>query len=112
MRFHEGYYFHDIPLTPAGAIIDTKYSHGCIRLPSAIVRTVYDWTRIGARVQIYRASLVKDAASPVVYFLTDNGLRRRIADPVAFNAHGFRWENIVTIPSGELAALPLGEVLY
>jgi hypothetical protein len=112
MRFFEGYYFHDIPLTPGGAIINTKYSHGCIRLPSTMVRQIYDWTRVGAHVQVYRADLVKDDSSPTVYHLTEDGYRQPIANLQAFTAHGYQWEKVVVIPSAELAGLVLGSTIY
>lgn len=112
MRFHQGYYFHDIPLTPAGARIETKYSHGCIRLPTSIVRSVYDWAKVGAHVQIFRAELAKDSLSPTVYYLTEDGFRKPIASLEAFAARGFQWDRVVVLPYEELAVLPLGDTLY
>jgi hypothetical protein len=112
MRFYQGYYFHDIPLTPTGTLITTKYSNGCIRLPNATARLMYDWTRIGARVVVYRADLARSDASPTVYYLTDDGYRRPVANPEAFAAHGFTWDRVAVVPYEELAALPLGSPLY
>jgi hypothetical protein len=112
MRFHEGYYFHDIPLTPGGAKITTRYSHGCIRLPSDLVQGIYDWTKVGAYVQVYRAYLVKDDTGPMVYKLTEDGYRQPIATESAFISRGFRWEDIAVVPAPEIAGLPLGPTLY
>lgn len=112
MRFFEGYYFHDIPLTPGGVIINTKYSHGCIRLATSLVRQVYNWTQVGARVQVYRADLVRDGISPTVYHLTEDGRREPIATESAFTARGYQWANVAIIPAAELAGLTLAQTLY
>lgn len=112
MRFYEGYYFHDIPLYIDGTVITTKYSWGCIRIPNDFAQTFYDWTRVGAYVEIYRASLVKNSSDPRVYHLTEDGLRQPIATEQAFISRGFRWQDIAVIPTEELDALPQGEMLY
>lgn len=111
LRFFQGYYFHDIPLTPAGAIINTKYSHGCIRLPTTLAREVFEWTRVGAYVEIYDVFLARVEDSTTVYFLTPDGFREPIANPEAFLAHGFHWEDVSVLPDQELLGLPLGPTI-
>lgn len=106
LRFFEGYYFHDIPLTPAGELIDTKYSHGCIRLPTLIAEDVFNWTNIGAYVEIYNASLVRADDSPMVYLLTFDGYKQHIANEQTFLARGYRWQDVAVVPSAELASMP------
>jgi hypothetical protein len=46
--FHRGYAIHgyrSVPIYPA--------SHGCLRVPPADARAVYDWIRMGTRVDVY-----------------------------------------------------------
>jgi hypothetical protein len=112
MRFYQGYYFHDIPLTPAGAKITTRYSLGCIRLATGLASEVYGWTRIGARVQVYRAQLAKSIGSDTVYLLDAQGNRQPFASERAFTSRGYRWEDIAVVPAAELDALTLGASLY
>lgn len=112
MRFYEGYYFHDIPLTPSGKIIDTKYSHGCIRLPSDLAHMMYDWVNVGAYVEVYSSSLVRADDQQTVYHLTEDGQRQPISSERAFNAHGYQWKNVVVVPSAELEGLPLAATIY
>ena len=111
MRFFGGYYFHDIPLTRNGVKIDTKYSHGCIRLPSDLAAEMFQWTHVGAYVQIYNSQLVRSETAPMVYLLTEDGFRQPIATAEAFIAHGYHWEDVVTIPDVEVAGLPLGPTI-
>lgn len=108
MRFYEGYYFHDIPLTPSGYLIQTRYSHGCIRLPHEFAQEVFNWTRVGAYVEIYDATLVRAENDPRVYWLSEDGQRRPIESERAFLAHGFRWEQVAVVPPAEVYGLPLG----
>lgn len=111
LRFHQGYYFHAIPLTPAGAIINTRYSHGCIRLPDGFIEEIFAWAKVGTRVEIYRAHLARADDAPTVYLLTNDGYRMPIATEEAFIAHGFRWEQVVPIPSAELGLMPMGDAI-
>ncbi len=112
MRFYEGYYFHDIPLTPQGAVIDTKYSHGCIRLPTALAQEMFAWTKVGAYVEIYDTSLVRaDDNTPTVYLLTADGYKHPFASAQAFLSRGYQWPRVAVIPAVEIASMPLGGTL-
>ena len=111
MRFYEGYYFHDIPLTPAGKIIDTKYSHGCIRLPTELAKEMFDWTNVGAYVEIYSSRLARADDADTVYLLTEDGYRQPIASERAFVSHGYRWQDVVVVPPAELASMPIGGIV-
>ena len=107
LRFsNKGYYLHDIPLTMAGVPIDTKYSHGCIRLPHALAEEMFAWTNVGAYVEIYDASLARAEDSPMVYLLTEDGLRIPIPTEADFIAHGYHWKDVAIIPAEELNGLP------
>ncbi len=107
LRFYEGYYFHDIPLTMKGKVIDTKYSHGCIRLPNALAPELFSWAKVGAYVEIYNTSLVRPDNEQTVYLLTADGHRYAIATEEAFLSHGYRWESVAVVPPAEIAAMPL-----
>lgn len=111
LRFHGGYYFHDIPLTPKGQIINTLYSHGCIRLPTELAKELFAWARVGAYVEIYDSKLVRAEDAPTVYFLTADGYRQPIATEQAFMASGYRWQDVVVVPPEELASIPAGEII-
>jgi L,D-transpeptidase-like protein len=111
MRFFEGYYFHDIPLTPDGYLIRTRYSHGCIRLPHDLAQKMFQWVRIGAHVEIYNATLVRAEHDQRVYWLSEDGQRRPIASEASFIANGFRWEDVVVVPPAEVYGLPIGATL-
>ncbi len=111
MRFFEGYYFHDIPLTPDGRIINTKYSHGCIRLPTALAKEMFDWTNVGAYVEVYNASLAREEHSEKVYRLNEDGTRQHIVSQAAFTAHGYHWEDVAVVPDLELSGLIVGPAL-
>lgn len=110
VRFNGPYYFHDIPLIKkTGAIITTRYSHGCIRLPSALAEEMFNWANIGAYVEIYDASLARaDDGSSTVYLLTVDGYRYAIASEHAFIERGYRWTDVAVLPAAELTALPSG----
>ncbi len=112
MRFFGGYYFHDIPLTPAGAIINTKYSHGCIRLPTVLANEMFAWTNVGAYVEIYSSALARADGTQTVYSLSEDGTRRPVASERAFISHGFRWQDVAVVPPEELDGLVLGAPLY
>ncbi len=111
MRFFEGYYFHDIPLTPAGKIIDTKYSNGCIRLPTALATEMFAWTNVGAYVEIYSSKLARADDSPRVYLLTEDGYRQPIMTEHAFTSRGYLWKDVVVVPPAELSSMPLGTTI-
>lgn len=104
VRFYNGYYFHGLPYTRSGKIIDTQYSNGCVRLGPGLDEKVYHWAEIGTKVQIYKARLVKSAEQPAVYLLTEDGTKEWIPNPEIFNSRGFKWQDIATIPLVELAA--------
>lgn len=108
MRFFEGYYFHDIPLYPNGQVITTKYSAGCIRLPTDLATEMFTWTKIGAYVDIFNASLVRADDADTVYLLTVDGYKHPIASAAVFAARGYRWSDVVSEPAVELAAMPTG----
>lgn len=111
LRFFGGYYFHAIPSTPDGALITTRYSAGCIRLPDGLIQEVYNWARIGTRVEIYRARLARADNAPAVYLLTEDGHRQPIASERAFLSRGYKWSDVATIPSAELASMPIGGMI-
>jgi hypothetical protein len=108
LRFNGPYYFHDIPLIKAtGEIIRTRYSHGCIRLPTGFAEEMFNWAHVGAYVEIYNATLARADDSPAVYLLTVDGYRQPIASEREFLARGYRWQDVAVLPSAELAAIPL-----
>ncbi len=107
LRFNGPYYFHDIPLTKKGEIIRTRYSHGCIRLPTGFAEEMFTWARIGAYVEIYNASLARADDGIMVYQLTVDGYRKPILTEQEFLARGYRWQDVAVIPAVELAALPV-----
>lgn len=113
VRFNGPYYFHDIPLIKkTGEIVQTRYSHGCIRLPSTLAEEVFNWANIGAYVEIYDASLARaDNESSTVYLLTVDGYRYAIASERTFIARGYRWQDVTILPAAELAALRSGGTL-
>jgi len=53
---------------------------------------------------------VVKGSSKAIYII-ENGFRRRIPDPATFEALGFLWSRVKTIPNPELEAIPLGEAL-
>ena len=108
LRFYEGYYFHDIPLYPSGEVITTRYSAGCIRLPTALAANMFDWAHIGAYVEIYSAKLARAEDAQTVYLLTEDGYRQPIATEHAFLSRGYQWKDVVVVPAGELSGLPIG----
>lgn len=108
MRFYEGYYFHDIPLYPNGQVITTKYSAGCIRLPTALATEMFAWTKVGAYVEIFNASLVRADDADTVYLLTVDGYKHPIASAAAFERRGYKWSDVVLEPAEELAQMPSG----
>jgi len=112
MRFHQGYYIHDIPSWPNGNEITTRYSLGCVRLAHDLAPEVYSWAQVGAQVQTHWTELAREAASPTVYKLTADGYRHRIATERAFTSRGYRWEDVAIVHPAELAALPLADTLY
>lgn len=112
MRFHQGYYFHDIPYWPNGNEVRTRYSLGCIRLSREEAPLMYGWARVGTRVEINRYTLAKTAESDRVYQLTPDGARHPIDSELAFSTRGFRWSDIAVVPNAELQALALGATLY
>ena len=111
LRFYNGYYIHDIPLTLSGQLISTQYSAGCVRLDSNLAPEVFDWAEIGTRVEIYKAQLVKTAEAPMVYLLTKDGLCQPIASPEVFQAQGFHWQDVAVIPAAEILGYPQGSLI-
>ena len=108
LRFSDkGYCFHDIPLTLAGARINTTYSHGCVRLPTVLAQEMFAWTNVGAYVEIYDASLARADGTLMVYLLNEDGSRVPIATEADFVARGYRWEDVAVVPAAELDGLPL-----
>ena len=108
MRFYEGYFFHDIPLYPNGKVITTKYSGGCIRLPTALATEMYAWVNVGAYVEIFNSSLAKADDSDTVYLLTEDGYKQAIPNERVFAARGYKWSDVAVVPAAELAAMPSG----
>jgi hypothetical protein len=107
LRFNGPYYFHDIPLIKkTGDIIRTRYSHGCIRLPTGFAEEVFNWANIGAYVEIYDASLARADNGTTVYQLTVDGYRKPIASEQEFLSRGYRWQDVAVMPAAELAAIP------
>ncbi len=111
MRFFGGYYFHDIPLYPSGEVITTRYSAGCIRLPTALAIEMFAWTNIGAYVEIYSARLARADDSPTVYLLTEDGYRQPISTERAFLSRGYQWKDVAVVPPAELASMPIGGMI-
>lgn len=112
MRFYQGYYFHDIPLTPDGLLIKTRYSHGCVRLPNDFAVSFFDWANVGADVHVYRSHLARTSDGTRVYLLTEDGARRPISSEAAFLRQGYWWQDVAVVPRAEIAGLPLGEPIY
>jgi hypothetical protein len=54
--------------------------------------------------------VAKCPGSPHVYRL-ENGTKRWIVDIPAFEAEGYRWEDVQTLDCGTLAAMPMGETI-
>jgi hypothetical protein len=52
-------------------------------------------------------ALVKEASSPAVFVLLD-GRRRLITSAAEFEANGFLWSNVRTVPDGALVTIPDG----
>lgn len=111
MRFYGGYYFHDIPLYPSGKVITTKYSAGCIRLPTEFATPMFDWVNIGAYVEIYNARLVRAENTLTVYLLTEDGYRQPIATERAFLSRGYQWKDVAVVPPAELSGLVMGALI-
>lgn len=107
LRFYGSYFLHGLPTTLSGRIIDTPYSNGCVRLPVGLDEEIFNWADIGTKVEIYNSSLVKSPEALTVYYLTPDGTKEPISSPEEFVSRGFRWKDIVTIPSLELNSLPL-----
>lgn len=53
--------------------------------------------------QLPNGSLVKTAAAADVY-LIDEGMKRHVTSPVAFESWGYRWSDIQTVSAAQLAA--------
>ncbi len=107
VRFYSHYYMHGIPTYKDGRPYYSIYSSGCIRLGPGIDQKLYSWADIGTKVEIYNSSLVKSSNALTVYYLNQDGTKEPISSPEEFVGRGFRWQDIQTIPSVELDALPL-----
>ena len=105
LRFNGPYYLHGLPTTLSGQLINTLYSHGCVRLPAGLDEEIFNWADIGTKVEIYNSSLVKSDDSSKVYYLNTDGTKEPISNPDEFLRRGFHWQDIQTIPSVELDAL-------
>jgi hypothetical protein len=55
-------------------------------------------------------TLIMSPTSPAIY-LIEGGQRRWIPDPTTFEAMGFRWENVQTLPDVAVNQIPLGPPL-
>jgi hypothetical protein len=63
----------------------------------------------------FESTKIKTAGNPTVYILEQDGeelVRRGIPSAGVFLSQGWRWPEIVTIPSGEMAGYPSGELLF
>jgi hypothetical protein len=102
LRFFQGYFIHDLPLTKSGKPYNSEYSSGCVRLQGDLAKEVFQWANVGTKVVIYEANLVRNADAPTVYFLTKDGYKHPIANPVVFQSRGFSWRKVVSIPVEEI----------
>lgn len=78
IRFYEGYFIHDIPYWPNGQLLTTRYSGGCVRLPTGIAKEVYDWVEIGTPVIVHSTPESKPLTDPAA--LRDGDLVREESD--------------------------------
>ncbi len=78
IRFYDGYFLHDIPYWPNGKLLTTRYSGGCVRLPTGIAKEVYDWAEIGMPVIVHSTPESKPFADPAL--LRDGDLVREESD--------------------------------
>lgn len=59
MRWHNGYFFHQLPHKPGSSInigatkLGTADSHGCVRVNVGDAETLYRWTAVGTPVWVH-----------------------------------------------------------
>lgn len=104
LRFHGAYYIHGIPYYPSGALIQTPYSLGCIRLPTNQAQEFFQWADLGTKVEIYNAHVAKSTDKPTVYQLFKDGSRKQIDSPQALFSLGYQWKDVAIISEEELNA--------
>lgn len=81
IRFWEGYYIHEIPENDAGEKTTSKYSLGCVRLPAKVAPKVYQWTKPGDKLTIYKSEFVKTPKSEQAYKIRKSGIKTKVEDP-------------------------------
>lgn len=102
INFSRYYYIHGIPYYKSGALYNSPYSLGCIRLATEDAKELYDLARPGAKVIIYNSNLIKTASDPKIYSLDTSGLKKHIINLEAFLTSGFFFKNVVIVPEEEL----------
>jgi len=65
---------------------------------------------VGAPILLRDATLIKSAASPEVYVIS-NGAKLLISDELTFNYLGYQWSKIITVPMTVLDLHPTGNPL-
>lgn len=101
IRFWQGYYIHEIPENDEGVKTTSKYSLGCVRLPAKVAPEVYQWTKVGDKLTIYKSKFVKAPKGEQVYKIRKSGIKTKVENPK---------EKTRTIPAAELEAYRVPEV--
>lgn len=103
VNFTRNYYIHGIPYyKKTGAPYNSQYSLGCIRLTNEDAKEFYALANPGAKVIIYNNKLVKTIDDPKIYLLDSSGIKKHIVSPEVFQANGFRFEDVITVPQEEI----------
>lgn len=76
----------------------------------AITKTKLDAYTLGEPYRLRDGELVRTTDDPAVYVL-ENGKRRPIVSGEAFEALGWSWKNVVTLPKSVVEAYELGETI-
>ncbi|OGZ60574.1 MAG: hypothetical protein A2919_01700 [Candidatus Spechtbacteria bacterium RIFCSPLOWO2_01_FULL_43_12] len=125
MQFSGNYFIHDWPYWPGGALINSTYSNGCIRMYNSDAKKIFDWAEIGMRIVVHSTpqrfavfsgevlqdgDLVREQNNDRVYVIKKQGdqlYKRHVWTPDfgKWYAHlSSFWQRIKTVPDGTLGA--------
>lgn len=65
---------------------------------------------IGPLLRLHDGELVMSNDNPTVYVISQ-GLRRPIKSASTFEQLGYKWDDIITVPSSVIDLHPLGEIV-
>ena len=123
MQYSGNYFIHDWPYWPGGALINSTYSNGCIRMHPSDAKKVYDWAEIGMKFVVHSTpqrfavfssdtikdgDMVREQGNDRVYIVKKYGdklYKRHVwtSDFGKWYAHlSSFWQRIKIVPAGSL----------